>query len=219
MRLTAQMRGPGRSMELSETSRARARGLGASAKLIVIAASTGGPSALRSLILNLPAELAVPVVVVQHLPPSFVVSFARQLDRAAPIDVRLAVSGAPASAGTVWFAPGGAHLGLRRGPDGALLFQPRPGPPLAGCLPAADVLFEAAAQTCGRACLGVVLSGMGRDGSKGAREIVAAGGKVLVQDQASSTVWGMPGSVLRAGVEAQVVALEHMANELQRAAS
>ena len=92
------------------------------------------------------------------------------------------------------------------------------GPPISGCRPAADVLFRSAAQACGASSIGVVLTGMGSDGCAGAREIAAAGGQIIVQDQASSAVWGMPGSVVRAGIEARILPLTNIADALTDAA-
>lgn len=212
MRLSAKPQGPG--SELEALRRGRARSLRARRELVVVASSTGGPGALRELLLKLPAQLPVPIVVVQHLPPSFVVTFARQLDRRLALKVQLASVGAEVSPGRVWFAPGSEHLTVRRDPQGVLRFGQESGPPVAGCRPAADVLFRSAARAVGAGSLAIVLTGMGNDGCAGAREIVACGGEVLVQDKASSAVWGMPGSIVRAGIEARILPLTNMAAEL-----
>ena len=187
-------------------------------ELIVVAASTGGPTVLRELITALPSDLGVPVLVVQHLPTTFVESFVSQLSRLSETTIRLAEPGALVSPG-VWFAPGGAHTGVRRHRDNQLRFVVNEGVPILGCQPAADVLFGSAASACEGRCLGLVLSGMGRDGCEGARRIVEAGGRVIVQDKASSAVWGMPGSVARAGLASRVLSPEAIKTELVRLAS
>lgn len=213
MRVSAKTKGAGRGPGELLASRAR-RSLRGKPELIVLAASTGGPGALRELMLGLPTKLGAPVVVVQHLPPSFVASFARQLDRRLDLSVRLATAGGEVLPDTVWFAPGEEHLSLRRDRAGTLRFRSDNSPPVRGCRPAADVLFRAAAQVCGAKCMAVVLTGMGKDGCAGAREIAAAGGQVIVQDQASSAVWGMPGSVVRAEVGARILPLSGIAQAI-----
>lgn len=163
---------------------------------VVIACSTGGPNALAELVGALPATLAVPVVVVQHMPPTFTALLAGRLDQMTPLGVREAADGDAVRAGEILIAPGGHHLRLASAPDGvrAVLDD---GAPEQGVRPAADVLFRSAAKLWGPATLAVVLTGMGADGLDGSRHVVAAGGRVLAQDEASSVVWGMPGQVVR----------------------
>lgn len=212
MRVSAKTETKGADLGSGERLGSRVRpALRGRPELIVLAASTGGPGALRELMLNLPTKLGVPVVVVQHLPPSFVASFARQLDRRLELSVRLATAGGEVLPDTLWFAPGEEHLSLRRDRAGTLRFRSDSSPPVRGCRPAADVLFRAAAQVCGPKCVAVVLTGMGKDGCAGAREVAAAGGQVIVQDQASSAVWGMPGAVVRAEVGARILPLAGIA--------
>ena len=182
----------------------------------MIAASTGGPLALRELLSGLPASFPIPVVIVQHLPADFIAPFAARLDATIAMPVRVAEPGERPRDSTVYLAPGGAHLSLSAGRDAetepcfALDHRER----VLGCRPAADVLFAAAAEHCGPRCLAVVLTGMGSDGCEGARRLVAAGGHVFAQDQASSAVWSMPGAVVRAGLASRVIPLEAMAEEL-----
>jgi len=190
------------------------RALALDPELIVIAASTGGPTVLRELVTTLPETLSTPVLIVQHLPTAFVSSFVDQLSRQSAVPVGLAKTGELITPG-VWFAPGGAHTGVRRRGD-ALRFAIHTGIPIFGCQPAADVLFGSAAAACAGRCFGLVLSGMGRDGCEGSRRIVEAGGRVVVQDQASSAVWGMPGSVARAGLASRVLSPEAIKSELLR---
>jgi len=171
---------------------------------LAIGASTGGLHALATLFANLPARIGVPILVTQHLPTVFMPFFARQLALVSKREVIVAHSGAPLRPDLVMVAPGNAHLqiaGGRGGPVVALSERPAP----AGCLPSVDPMLAAVADTFGSAALGVVLTGMGRDGVEGARALVGAGGSVFVQDAESSTVWGMPRAVAEAGLAAGVL--------------
>jgi two-component system chemotaxis response regulator CheB len=170
-----------------------------SISVLAIASSTGGPDALTSVIPHLPADLPVPVVLVQHMPPVFTRLFAQRLDHKSRLSVREAVNGEPLAAGAVYVAPGDFHLSVeRRGTTvHAVLTQTDPEN---FCRPAADVLFRSVARVYGRTALGLVLTGMGHDGAKGAEAMVAAGGRIFIQDEATSVVWGMPGAVSRAGL-------------------
>jgi two-component system, chemotaxis family, protein-glutamate methylesterase/glutaminase len=166
------------------------------ASAIGIAASTGGPKALQTLLGDLPALMAVPVLVVQHMSAGFTQSLVDWLDSSVPVRVRVAAEGVHADGG-VWFAPDGKHLklsaGLRLSLDGSSL----PGPHR----PSGDVLLESLAAAAGASAVGVVLTGMGRDGARGIEAIRAAGGLTIAQDEASSTVFGMPRAAARAGAE------------------
>jgi two-component system chemotaxis response regulator CheB len=167
--------------------------------ILAIGASTGGPDALTRVLGALPASLPVPVVVVQHMPPVFTQQFAERLDTRCPLRVHEAVAGTPLKAGHVLIAPGDWHLRVKATGAGvtARLDQ---GTPENYCRPAVDVLFRSVAETYGGRVLAVVLTGMGSDGARGSAEIVRAGGSVLVQDEATSVVWGMPGAVATAGL-------------------
>lgn len=169
---------------------------------ITLGVSTGGPEALKKFISALPPDLHVPIVVVQHMPANFTARLAEQLDRIGPIRVVEATDGETLANGTVYIAPGGRHLEVKsRGmaPFVAL----NDGPPVQSCRPAVDVLFKSAAETFKSRNLSIVLTGMGQDGLDGARAVKAAGGIVVVQDQESSTVWGMPGVVWNEGLAVQ----------------
>lgn len=173
---------------------------------VVIGSSTGGPDALAALIAALPGNLPVPVAIVQHMPPVFTTMFAQRLDNRCALTVREAEDGDRMVPGTVLIAPGDFHLRLQPGPAGVVgrLDQ---GDPENYCRPAVDVLFRSAVDAYGPRVLGVVLTGMGSDGARGAGRIVEAGGSVIVQDQATSVVWGMPGSVAAAGLASEVLPL------------
>jgi|SRR5262245_15925291 len=181
--------------------------------IVVVGASTGGPRALAVALGQLPADLPVPVVLVQHLPAEMSEFFAAGLGNGCELPTRIAVEGERAAPGCIWIAPGGSHLVLES--DGLRArFRLDRGPELNGCRPAVDPLFRSAAQVFGAGVLAVVLTGMGQDGLEGARAVRAAQGRVLVQDEASSVVWGMPGAIARAGLAHAVVPLEGMGAEI-----
>lgn len=184
-------------------------------ELIVVGVSTGGPNALAELVPALPADLAVPVCIVQHMPPMFTRLLAERLDATSKVQVREATGGEVLRPGSVVIAPGDRHLAVaRRG--GALVTELRDTPPENSCRPAADVLFRSASEAVGGGVLGVVLTGMGHDGRRGAEEIVDRGGRVLAQDEATSVVWGMPGAVVQAGYADEVLPLSDVAAAIGR---
>ena len=187
-------------------------------RVVVIAASTGGTEAIRTVLSGLPADFQTPVLVVQHLPADLVREFANRLDRCCAYQVRMAEHGAPIEPGRVWVAPGDHHMECaRRGP--LVNLRLHQGPPERGNRPAADALFRSAARVYGRCTLGVVLTGMGADGLDGCRQIHRAGGRILVQDGASSVVWGMPGAVAQAGIADAVLTLGAVASAIAVRAS
>ncbi len=188
--------------------------------VLVIGSSTGGPEALAKVLPALPAGLPVPVLLVQHMPPVFTRQFAQRLDRLCPLRVVEASDGTPLAPGTVHLAPGDHHLvvrstGSRTGRQ-ALHTGLNQGPPENFCRPAVDPLFRSAVAAFDGAVLAVVLTGMGSDGRNGAGEIRAAGGTVLVQDQSSSVVWGMPGAVSQAGYADEVLTLDRIPEAILR---
>jgi two-component system, chemotaxis family, protein-glutamate methylesterase/glutaminase len=190
-------------------------GPGKKPAVLVIGSSTGGPEALARVLPHLPASLPVPVLVVQHMPPVFTRQFAQRLDRLSPLRVLEASDGSPLQPGTVHLAPGDHHLTVRSDRRG-LHTGLNQGPPENFCRPAVDPLFRSAAQAYDGAVLAVVLTGMGSDGRNGAAEIRAAGGMVLVQDQATSVVWGMPGAIAQAGLADEILPLDRIAEALTR---
>jgi two-component system chemotaxis response regulator CheB len=165
-------------------------------RVIGIGASTGGPPALLRVLADLPAAFPVPLLVVQHIARGFAGGLVAWLDRQVPLPVRFAEHGGTAGPG-IWFAPDDAHL--RLGPSMGLTLD---GATARGVhRPSLDVLFESMAATVGRAAVGVVLTGMGRDGAEGVRDLRAAGGAVIVQDEATSAVFGMPRAAIDAGAD------------------
>jgi two-component system chemotaxis response regulator CheB len=185
---------------------------------VVIGVSTGGPSALATVIADLPADLGVPVLVCQHMPPVFTRLLADRLDAKAALDVREAAGGEPLTPGTVWIAPGGEHLLVGRSGASAVT-RLSSAPPENSCRPAVDPLLRSAVSVWGRGVLAVILTGMGQDGLRGAELVAEAGGRVVAQDEATSVVWGMPGYVARAGLADAVVPLSDVASEIARRAA
>jgi two-component system, chemotaxis family, protein-glutamate methylesterase/glutaminase len=166
---------------------------------VVVGSSTGGPQALGMVLKQLPATFPVPIVIVQHMPPLFTRHLANRLNQECPLEVTEATGGETLQPGMVLIAPGDFHLELRR--QGVeIKTAVHQSPPENSCRPAVDVLFRSAAQVYGANCLGVVLTGMGQDGLRGAERIVDAGGMIVAQDEASSVVWGMPRAVTVAGL-------------------
>ncbi|MBS2940175.1 chemotaxis response regulator protein-glutamate methylesterase [Nocardioides sp. J2M5] len=180
--------------------------------VVAIGASTGGPDALSTVLAALPADLGVPVVVVQHMPPVFTRQFADRLDGKVPLHVSEAKAGDPVVAGGVLVAPGDHHLRFRgsRALPSSIVATLDQGTPEHYCRPAVDVMFRSVVEVWGGHVLAVVLTGMGSDGASGCAAVVAAGGSALVQDEATSVVWGMPRAVVDAGVPAQVLPLQQI---------
>jgi two-component system chemotaxis response regulator CheB len=183
--------------------------------LVAIGCSTGGPNALTALIPQLPADFPVPVVIVQHMPPLFTRLFAERLNTLGPLAVREGKEGQRLERGQVWIAPGEHHMTVMRKGNEFVLGINRD-PQENSCRPAVDVLFRTSAQSYGANVLAVVLTGMGADGTRGAAAVREAGGEVIVQDEASSVVWGMPGSVVAASLADRVFPLSQMGPEVVR---
>ncbi|WP_324261469.1 chemotaxis-specific protein-glutamate methyltransferase CheB [Altererythrobacter sp. H2] len=167
--------------------------------VIAVGASTGGIHALGQLLRHLPGGVSQPLVVVQHLPASFAKVFARQLQLASDRETIVGEDGMQLMPGRIYVASGASHLLVQQHGD-ALVLGSSTKPAPSGCTPSVDPLFESLARTAGARTLAVVLSGMGRDGALGAVDLVRAGGRILVQDQASSAVWGMPRAIVEAGL-------------------
>lgn len=180
--------------------------------VVVIGTSTGGPQALSTVLGSMPANLPVPILVVQHMPASFTAMFAERLDRLCAISVTEARNGQVPEPGVAYIAPGDVHLAV----DTHRRLVLQDSPPENSCKPAADVLFRTAAGAYRSRILAVLMTGMGTDGTEGARDIVAAGGALLCQDQETSVVWGMPGTAARAGLCYQQLPLNDIASEIVR---
>jgi two-component system chemotaxis response regulator CheB len=174
---------------------------------VAIAASTGGPRALTYVLGSLPADLGAAVLIVQHMPPGFTTTLASRLDDVSPIPVAEASGGEAVVPNRALLAPGDFHMRVRC-VDGAVRVALDQRELLCGTRPAADALFPSVAEAYGERCVGVVLTGMGRDGTTGLAAVKAAGGGTLAQDRASSVVYGMPGRAMEEGVAQRAVALD-----------
>ncbi len=182
-------------------------------EVVVIGSSTGGPNALAEVFSHLPADFPVPILLVQHMPPMFTRLLAERLTAEHRLKAQEGVSGAELHPGEVWVAPGNHHMiVVRNGTQTRLLLHQDP--PENSCRPAVDVLFRSAAKVFGSGVLAVVLTGMGQDGLRGCEAIREAGGQIIVQDEATSVVWGMPGFVARAGLADRVLPLQRLGDEI-----
>lgn len=181
--------------------------------IVAIAASTGGPRALSLLLGALPAKLGAAVLVVQHMPPGFTAAMAARLNTLSPLPVAEAVHGAPIVPDRIWLAPGDFHMRVRR-VGAELRIALDQNQPIWGSRPAADALFASIAKFCGETSVGVVLTGMGRDGSAGLAAIRAAGGRALAQDRATSVVYGMPARAVEEGAVDAVLPLEQIPSRI-----
>jgi two-component system, chemotaxis family, protein-glutamate methylesterase/glutaminase len=185
-------------------------------RLLVVGASTGGPRAVGEFLSAVgPALKSVPICIVQHMPPIFTAVFAEHLGTQTGLQAAEGSDGDILQPGRIYVAPGGRHMGLRRD-KGGIVIRLDDGPPVNFCKPAVDVLFNDTASLFGASTLAVVLTGMGSDGTHGARAIGEAGGVILVQDEATSTVWGMPGSIAKAGFAHDVLPLQAMAPAVKK---
>jgi two-component system chemotaxis response regulator CheB len=183
--------------------------------VIAIGVSTGGPTALGTLLPQLPSRLPVPVLIVQHMPPMFTRVLAERLDRTSPLHVVEAADGHLLDGGGAWIAPGDRHMMVER--TGAeMRIRTDVSPRENSCRPSVDPLFRSVADAYGAHALGVVMTGMGSDGMRGARQLHDAGARVIVQDEASSVVWGMPGFVVQSGIADAIVPLDGLAAEIVR---
>lgn len=183
----------------------------APARIVAIGASTGGPQALRELLSGLPAGFPAPVACVQHIGGNFLSEMVAWLAEAGPLTVKQAEHGETPKPGTVYFAPDDRHLEF----DEAGRFTLTLSPPCDGHRPSATVTFRATARCFGAGTVGVLLTGMGRDGADGMASIASAGGVTLAQDEASSVVWGMPGAAVALGAAQHVLPLEQIAPALE----
>jgi two-component system, chemotaxis family, protein-glutamate methylesterase/glutaminase len=185
-------------------------------RVLLIGSSTGGPQALMTLVAEIgPVIDRFPVLITQHMPPTFTTILAEHLTRASHRPAHEGVDGEIIKPGHIYLAPGGCHMRVvRRGVDAAIALDD--GAPINFCKPAVDPLFTSAIDMWQGGILAVVLTGMGSDGMRGGKDIVAAGGSVIAQDEASSVVWGMPGAAANAGICAAILPLPQIAPKLVR---
>lgn len=184
-------------------------------EVVAIGASTGGPKALAEVIAGLPDGFQAPILIVQHMPPIFTRYLAERLAARTSLRCAEGTTGAVLEPGSIWVAPGDFHMTVKR--EGTEI-QLRLTSDAAenSCRPAVDPLFRSVAEVYGAGSLGVILTGMGQDGLQGCGKIRRAAGQIIVQDAATSVVWGMPGAVARAGLADHVLPLEEIAGEIQR---
>ena len=183
--------------------------------VVAIGASTGGPNALSTVLPQIAKDFPVPIVIVQHMPPLFTRMLAERLQKQCAIRVQEGVAGESLKAGEAWIAPGAFHMKVTGDREAVKLEMSQEAPENA-CRPAVDVLFRSIASVYGANALAVVLTGMGSDGVRGAQLLKKAGAEVLVQDEASSVVWGMPGQVAAAGYADAIYPLESIAGQVER---
>ena len=183
-------------------------------RVLGIGVSTGGPQTLAEILKELPPNFPVPILIVQHMPPLFTTQLAERLDRVSKLKVKEAEDGEPLKEGVVFIAPGDYHMevGLDNRQKRIKLHQ---GPPRNNCRPAVDVMFESLADVYGGTTLGLVLTGMGRDGVEGAKKIKARGGGIIAQDKETSVVYGMPRAVVEAGLADEVLPLPEIPQRLK----
>jgi len=185
-------------------------------RVLLIGSSTGGPQALMALVTELgPVIDRFPVLITQHMPPTFTTILAEHLARSSRRPAHEAIDGEMVKPGTIYLAPGGRHMRVvRHGGDAVIALDD--GPPVNFCKPAVDPLFTSAIDVWQGGILAVVLTGMGSDGMRGGKDIVAAGGSMIAQDEATSVVWGMPGAAANAGICAAILPLNQIAPKLVR---
>ena len=185
-------------------------------RVLLIGSSTGGPQALMTLVGEIGAVIdRFPVLITQHMPPTFTTILAEHLARSSHRPAHEAIDGEIVKAGQIYLAPGGRHMRVaRHGADVVIALDD--GAPVNFCKPAVDPLFSSAIDVWQGGVLAVVLTGMGSDGMRGGKEIVAAGGSVIAQDEASSVVWGMPGAAANAGICAAILPLGQIGSKLVR---
>ncbi len=181
--------------------------------ILTIGVSTGGPNALAELLPLIPANLPVPVVLVQHMPPFFTKLLADRLNEKCKLKVKEGEPGQKLEPGTIWIAPGNFHMVLNKNGN-TITINTNQAPLENSCRPAVDVLFRSVCDIYKARTLGVILTGMGQDGLVGCEHIKKLGGQVVVQDEETSVVWGMPGFVAKSGIAEKVLPLKEIAGEI-----
>ncbi|MBI1822719.1 MAG: chemotaxis protein CheB [Nitrospirae bacterium] len=201
----------GQRSDIQGTTAIQARGV----SIIVIGASTGGPAALQLIVSSLPKDLKVPIVIVQHMPPNFTRSFAQRLDSLSKLRVMEAEEGEGIQAGRVYVAPGGNHLTAVSAPDG-IKFHLVPKESGDRYIPSIDKTMLSLASIYHKEMLGVILTGMGNDGTEGIRKIKEYGGATLAESEETAVVYGMPRVPAQLGLIDKVVPINQMADQIIR---
>lgn len=186
-------------------------------KAIVIGSSTGGPKALSTLLPALTRSTDLPIFIVQHMPPFYTASLASNLDQKCGLaSVKEGTDGEIASFNTVYIAPGGKHMVVKKNTIGNIVVELNDSPPENNCKPSVDVLFRSAGLVYGGNILAIILTGMGNDGTKGLKPLKRKGGHVILQDEKTSVVWGMPGTAFEAGLGDEILPLDKIADAAVR---
>jgi two-component system chemotaxis response regulator CheB len=199
---------PGRSASAVQAMKVRP-------KVVVIGVSTGGPTALGTILPSLPADFPLPILIVQHMPPLFTRLLAERLNATCKLPAEEATQNCSVERGKILIAPGDFHMKVASNGSGVRVCLDQ-GPRQNSCRPAVDALFTSAGEVYGGAVLAAVLTGMGEDGLRGSRILKALGGTILAQDEPSSIVWGMPGAVVEAGFADRIVPLDGVVPEILR---
>lgn len=183
-------------------------------RVLGIGVSTGGPQTLTEIFRELPGNFPAPILIVQHMPPLFTKQLAERLDKITTLKVKEAEDGEPVKEGVAYIAPGDYHMVIKRENNQKIILLHQ-GPPKNNCRPSVDVLFESLAEVYGSTCLGLILTGMGKDGAEGAQLIKKKGGAVIAQDAQSSIVFGMPRAVIEKGLADEVLSLSEISKRLK----
>lgn len=184
-------------------------------RIIAIGSSTGGPQALLEVLRDMAVGVKLPIIITQHMPATFTTLLAEHIERATGVRCAEGRDGEPVTAGRIYLAPGNFHMTLEGTAAGGVI-RLNQNPPENFCRPSVDPMLRSLAPIYGAAVLTVILTGMGSDGRKGAAEIVAAGGTVIAQDEATSVVWGMPGAVATTGLCAAVLPLKEIGPSVRK---
>jgi len=185
-------------------------------RILAIGSSTGGPQALQEVMKEVGTAMNdVPVVITQHMPPTFTAILAEHMGKAALRPAKEGEDGEELKPGNIYVAPGGKHMILEKTASGVKI-RLTDGPPVNFCKPAVDPLFDSVSKAYGSACLGVILTGMGSDGANGVRTIAAGGGSIITQDEATSVVWGMPGAAANTGMCSDILPLTQIGPKISR---
>ena len=182
--------------------------------VVALGVSTGGPNALMTVIPRIARDFPVPILAVQHMPPMFITSLTKRLDMHSSIRVLEGKQGLQVEKGTMYIAPGGVHMVVRKGSPQTITLGLVNSPPVNSCRPAVDVLFRSVGMVYGGNVLTVILTGMGKDGASGVASIRKKGGYSIVQDESTSVIWGMPGEVAKARDADEILSLENIADRI-----
>jgi two-component system chemotaxis response regulator CheB len=185
-------------------------------EIVAIAASTGGPMALQQLLSKLPGDFPIPIVITQHMPKDFTSSFAKRLDSLSALSITEGEEGMELKAGCAVLAPGGSHLVVRRRPNGIPYCGLSDAPPVLSVKPSANIMFLSVVDEFGGKAVGIVLTGMGRDGAEGAVALHAKGAYIIAESQETCVVYGMPKAAVEAGIVDELLPLTEIPDALLR---